>query len=530
MNAELAYRVIQELVRCGVREVCCCAGSRNAPLCMTLMSMPQIKVYNWPEERSAAYFALGRSRQTGLPVPVVVTSGAAAGELLPATMEAYYSGIPLILVTADRPRNYRGTGAPQSADQVGLFGQYAPFAVDVEGNEPCDLSRWNQRGPAHVNVCFEEPQWQPLVVENPTLDLCRTYSRTFLNATPKQYTQLNQFLGGVQRPLVIVSTLKPQAKPAVKRFLLKLGAPVFLEAISGLREDPDLQHLAVHFPDKVAPRAQECGYPIDGVLRIGGVPTFRFWRDLELIQTLPVLSVDDTPFTGLTMGKIITADLDQFFEGFDPLKTFTRPTAWLEREQEMLEGLFEGCEEEPLAETAMIRSLSKQIPEGAHVYLGNSLPIREWDLAATMEERGYNMQASRGMNGIDGQISTFLGLSDVNVENWGFFGDLTTIYDLAAPWVLPQLKKHRITIVVVNNSGGMIFQKMFSQPELQNRHSLSFEGFALQWGLTYERWTKIPEVQPCQNPRLIELIPDEVQTARFNASVLQRKRTRPVPL
>ncbi len=107
MNADLAYRVVQELLKCGVKEVCSCAGSRNAPLCLTLSQVPGLKVYNWPEERSAAFFALGLSKRSGRAVPVIVTSGTAAAELWPATMEAYYTGIPLILLTADRPRIYR---------------------------------------------------------------------------------------------------------------------------------------------------------------------------------------------------------------------------------------------------------------------------------------------------------------------------------------------------------------------------------------------------------------------------------------
>ena len=92
------------------------------------------------------------------------------------------------------------------------------------------------------------------------------------------------------------------------------------------------------------------------------------------------------------------------------------------------------------------------------MYLGNSMPIREWDRSATYEDRGYEIQASRGLNGIDGQISTFLGLAQTGRSNWAILGDLTTLYDLAAPWFLSQMETRDITLVVMNNRGGRVFR------------------------------------------------------------------------
>ena len=158
MNQELAANLIQEMVRCGVRSVCFCPGARNSPLLSPLKQHDRIKLFNFFDERSAAFFALGKSRISESPVAVITTSGTAAGELLPASMEGYYSGDPLLLVTADRPRRSRGSGAPQAAEQVGLFGVYAPWNQDLAFGEICQLSEWNQKAPAHLNVCFEEPK------------------------------------------------------------------------------------------------------------------------------------------------------------------------------------------------------------------------------------------------------------------------------------------------------------------------------------------------------------------------------------
>src|SRR6185436_3564388 len=126
----------------GVRDFCVCGGSRNAPLLAVVGA-----AYSFVDERSAAFFALGRAKLTGRPAAVITTSGTAAAELLPAAVEAHYSGVPLILITADRPARYRGTGAPQAIEQEGLFGVYAAR----------DAASWSRLGALHINVEFDEP-------------------------------------------------------------------------------------------------------------------------------------------------------------------------------------------------------------------------------------------------------------------------------------------------------------------------------------------------------------------------------------
>ena len=141
-NIAAARAVIERVRKLGVVDFCVCGGSRNAPLIAALGTG-----YTFVDERAAAFFALGRAKRDSRPVAVMTTSGTAAAELLPATIEAYYSGVPLILITADRPARFRGTAAPQSIEQVGLFGVYAATDVDA----------WNRRTPLHINVEFDEP-------------------------------------------------------------------------------------------------------------------------------------------------------------------------------------------------------------------------------------------------------------------------------------------------------------------------------------------------------------------------------------
>ena len=146
-NVERASRLIAEVREAGAREFCVCAGSRNAPLLAVLGELADVRLFSFVDERSAAFFAIGRVKLHGQPVGVVTTSGTAVAEMLPAAIEAYYSGVPLILISADRPARFRGTGAPQSIEQVGIFGVYAETS----------LESWTRTRPLHLNVEFDEP-------------------------------------------------------------------------------------------------------------------------------------------------------------------------------------------------------------------------------------------------------------------------------------------------------------------------------------------------------------------------------------
>lgn len=143
-NIAAARDVIGRVQSLGVHDFVVCGGSRNAPL---IAAVADAQTYTFVDERSAAFFALGRIKRDAQPVAVITTSGTAVAELLPATIEAFYSGLPLILITADRPARFRGTGAPQTIDQIGIFSGYAAS----------DVAKWNREMPLHLNVEFDEP-------------------------------------------------------------------------------------------------------------------------------------------------------------------------------------------------------------------------------------------------------------------------------------------------------------------------------------------------------------------------------------
>lgn len=524
MNEQLAFNVIQEAVRCGVTEFCICPGNRNGPLYKILSSANTLKKYYWPEERSAAFFALGRAKATGYPVAVVTTSGTAAAELLPAAIEAHYLGIPLLLITADRPRRFRGSGAPQTIDQVNIYGGYPSFFQDIENEEQCRIAEWDCKRPAHLNVCFEDP-FPKGKAAAPLRDvgLLAVNSMSQMascESISDQYCEsLTHFLKKTQRPLVVVSTIKVESKESVAQFLLNLNAPVYLESLSGLREDARLQPLRIRRTDNLWQASEYAGYPIDGILRIGGIPTFRTWRDLEDRQgDINVCSINDVPFPGLSWGDIIHANVAKFFSYYEVPKSYDLDISakWREADKLYSQHLDLLFEEEPRAEASLIHTLSERIPTRSRIYLGNSLPVREWDLGATSSERYYTMSSSRGAIGIDGQTSTFFGWSVPKCLNWGIIGDLTALYDLVAPWILKQITEIDINLVVVNNGGGQIFAKFIPEKNFINTHDLEFLPIAQMWRMHYERWETIPDDVCRLGHNLFEIIPDPKATERFN--------------
>lgn len=516
MNMKLVENVLLQVKQLGVKTLCICPGGRNAPIVDYLSRQPCFQAIYGFEERSAAFFALGRAKRDHAPVAVVTTSGTAVGEVLPAVMEACHSGVPLLVISADRPRRYRGTGAPQSCEQTGIFGRYIRFEQDLAAGEICALSRWDMLGPAHLNVCFEEPLISGEV--KPLPHSTHALPRAERAISSEVFQTLNSFLRKTRRPLVVVSGLPQKDREAVIAFLIALNAPVYAEAISGIREDSRLNHIRVKSAQNLWEHSRSAGYPIDAILRIGSVPTLRAWRDLEDMRgEIDVFSLSHLPYSGLSWSSCSAVDLRSFLGLYQPVNNFGRGgyERWLTLEEERQMRLEELFETFPRAEPSLLHSLSQVIPERALIYLGNSLPIREWDLAATRSPRGFDVFANRGLNGIDGQMSTFFGMCRPDSSNWGILGDLTTLYDMSAPWYFHCAEGANVNLVVVNNSGGQIFSRMFPHKEFLNTHQLSFEHLAGFWGLHYHPSEHMSEIEIARTGQLIECLPDACQTERF---------------
>lgn len=496
-QAQLIHQTLHTLAYLGVREVCVAAGARNAPLISALLASSGLKIWNFFEERSAAFFALGRIMADRLPVAVVTTSGTAAAELLPATIEAHYQNLPLVLLTADRPKSHRGSGAPQSIEQAGLFGVYATQVGDWDATDESHEGHCAE-GPLHLNVCLDEP-----------LDT-NVSGIDFSTAKPPKHAQETHPCA-LQCDLVLAAGLHPADAATAAPFLARLGAPIIAEATSNLHGFAELQPLLIPGGE----RALQSARPAH-VLRLGAVPSWRWWRDLEAMTKVKVTHLTRTGFSGLARKENVET---LTWENIHCTE-FTQhapPCGILRFEPEV--------DKFPLSEPAWVRKIVEAIPAGSRVFLGNSLPIREFNLALQTAKPGVEFYANRGANGIDGLVSTFLGTSAVHKgECWLILGDLSALYDLAAPWIIAQLEHPRLRIVVLNNGGGKIFSRVASLRSLpdaarnviENRHTLSFEPWAQLWGMEYLQTEDANDLNDLLAvPMVIEIRPDAMQTEAF---------------
>jgi 2-succinyl-5-enolpyruvyl-6-hydroxy-3-cyclohexene-1-carboxylate synthase len=496
-QAQLINQTLHTLAYLGVREVCVAAGARNAPLVSALLASSGVKIWNFFEERSAAFFAMGRIMADRQPVAVVTTSGTAAAELLPATIEAHYQNLPLILVTADRPKSYRGSGAPQAIEQAGLFGVYATIVGDWDATDESHEGHCSD-GPMHLNVCLDEP----LDTNVAGIDFsCETMQSAQEEAEPAT----------LQCDLVLAAGMHPADAAIAAPLLAALGAPIIAEATANLHGFPELQSLLIPGGE----RALQSARPAH-VLRIGAVPSWRWWRDLEALPKVKVTQITRTGFSGLARRENVQT-LPWHHLQSTQLARLETSCGILRFEPEL--------EKFPSSEPAWVRKITDIIPAGSRVFLGNSLPIREFNLALQTAKPGVEFFANRGANGIDGLTSAFLGTSAMHKgECWLILGDLSALYDLAAPWIISQLDHPRLRIVIINNGGGKIFSRVASMralPEaarsvIENRHSMSFEPWAQLWGMEYLHTDDVNDLADLlPMPMVIEIRPDPFETEGF---------------
>lgn len=479
-NAELVQQVVFALKDLKIQEIIVCAGARNIPIVEFLENYNQsqkekFQMTSFFEERSAAFYALGRVKASSRPVAVVTTSGTAAIETYAAVVEAYYQALPLVIITADRPKSYRGSGAPQAIEQAGLFQKYCEQSVDWDCHEKQFLINFNNQRPFHFNVCFDEPLIDQLKTSYKKKHRIQTESQKF-HFLPMEPRKLN--------PLVIVSELNPMNRDLVIRFLKENKLYFVAESLSGIKNLVELKNQelgALFFSLSNQESIRFCQDNFDSIIRIGGIPTLRLWRDLEYdLKNFLVLSFSERNFSGL-------ARLSRVY----PIKELSRLKVY-GRKNISLEFLNIQLDEERTkllkkyknSEQNFFRVLSEVIGSDP-LYLGNSLPIREWDEFSAMDQKNQSIYGNRGANGIDGQVSTYLGWARDLKRSWCVIGDLTAMYDLAALTMKTTAQQTQKRIVIVNNSGGQIFSRLFKNQKYLNRHEVKFKNWAEMFGWDY---------------------------------------------
>ena len=505
MNSlQKAHTILAELAALHVQDIILCPGGRNAPFVQLLSGPTPFRVKTFFDERAAGFYALGLCQVQERPVAIITTSGTAVAELLPAVIEAEYTQLPLIVVSADRPRKLRGTGAPQTIDQLSFLKGHVEAALDLETAEEFAiplLDNFSLRRPLHLNVCFEEP----LIDKNFSPLPLKVTRREATPILTKNGESINKFLLAQRSTLLMISSLKRSEIPVVDEFLRRWTGAVYAESTSGLRERDHSGMLKSG--DKILQYALKHRW-FDSVLRIGGVPTARVWRDLEESQ-IPVLSVSSLPFPGMSRGEFVHGEMN-LLKHVEIPSHLSMASDLMECDQKKAQQLLQLLQKYPHSEPTLIEKISAQTFAQDTVYIGNSLPIREWDLAAS-RKNPHAVRANRGVNGIDGQISSALAYTSDGSSLTIVVGDLTALYDMNALWALA--KEAEVKIYVINNQGGRIFERLFNMPLFYNQHQLEFSGWAKMWNIPYVQWPT--SNLPLEKTFIAEVVPSEQHTQSF---------------
>jgi 2-succinyl-5-enolpyruvyl-6-hydroxy-3-cyclohexene-1-carboxylate synthase len=473
--------LVETLHRLGLREAVISPGSRSTPLTMAFARHPGIEAIPVLDERSAAFFALGLARQRHRPVVLLCTSGTAGANYFPAVIEAQESGVPLLVITADRPPELRACRSGQTIDQQKLFGDHVNHYHELTVPEAAlpllrylrqtvahafARTQWPGSGPVHLNAPFRDPL-PPLA--DGTTDALKLDERAFFaGLRPREALSAGLrkpiWLGG--RGVIVagqVRTRDPAAYArAVGRLAARLGWPVLADALSPLR------HHAHLVPGLVA--------TYDCIARSGALT--------RTLQPERVLCLHDWPTSKALRQWLQSGDLETLFvrrDGLNPDALHLRTTvihatvealaaairpgprvrgwlpAWLQAERRIARRLTralagsEGCFEGQVS--ALLPAV---LPKGTPLCVANSMPVRDLEYFCPANRRGLAVHCNRGANGIDGTLSTALGLAHGNRPAVLLTGDLALLHDTNGFLSLPKFRGS-LTIVLINNRGGGIF-------------------------------------------------------------------------
>ena len=485
-----ASALIDELVAGGMRHACVSPGSRSTPLALALERHAGVRVHVHLDERSSAFFAVGLAEGLRSPVGVACTSGTAAAELFPGVVEASQAGVPLFLLTADRPPRLRGTGANQTIDQVRLFGTYPRAYLDppVPGSAD-DALAWRRigrdavaagegprPGPVHINCSFEEPL-VPIgdVVVVPERDPARV-ARTDRDPEPlaQDLDRAAEELSGA-RGVVVAGSNGRMASGEVAQLARRLGWPLLAEPTSGLRRPG--WALAAGQALIASPAFCERHRP-EVVLQIGATPTTRasqaFVSAAERLLVVDLFHLDPDPERQASWR--LAAHPDRIATGLSGRSIDPAPDEWLaswqeadERVRRAIDDVLDATDEP--TELRLARDIAATVPDEGTLFVGNSTPIRDLD-AAMAPRDGLQVLANRGASGIDGLVSTALGIATADTgPTIALIGDLSLLYDAGALLWNGQRLPADLVIVVPNNRGGAIFSSL-DQRELPERDRL----------------------------------------------------------
>ncbi|MDP0501681.1 MAG: 2-succinyl-5-enolpyruvyl-6-hydroxy-3-cyclohexene-1-carboxylic-acid synthase [Verrucomicrobiota bacterium JB022] len=538
------------LARLGVTHVVASPGSRSTPLTHAFAEQGGLIVTPVLDERSAAFYALGLARARGEPVGLVCTSGTAAAHYLPAVIEASESRVPLVILTADRPAELRFCRAGQTIDQVKLFGDYVRWygeARDPEGGDASlrywrnllvhavERSRYPVAGPVHINVPFREPLEPVPTNFNERRDALLKHveppARVHVQAEIPELNGSGIIIAGPAQPVDLPAYLQ-----ALKQIAEKTNWPVLSDTLNPARHHIETIPNVIAGYDLILRHAEGRNFVPQQVLQLGDLPTSKALRQWLQLHQLPTVVVDDGAVnadaaharsqhcrcTIETFARDLPRNL-RMDMGFTVrwMRADKQARAYLRDNLRGLGWLFEGT---------VARAVAEAVPDGTALYVASSTPVRDFEWFWPAGDRQRRIFFNRGANGIDGTLSTALGVAaGLEQPTILYTGDLALLHDTNG-FLLGASKYFRsgLTIVCINNQGGGIFEhlaiakqtdhfeELWGTPQVANLGAL-----ATAYGVSHERIDDLEtlrkrlETLPKQGVRLLELCTDRKRDAAY---------------
>ncbi len=560
---------VDELARCGLRDACTSPGSRCAPLVLSLAREPRLRCHSHIDERCGGFFALGLAKASGLPVAVACTSGTATAELAPAAIEAHEAGVPLLILTADRPPELRENGAGQTIDQVKLFGGAAKWFFEVGVHEQREARlRWmrtlacraywraleGRPGVVHLNFPLREPliaDSEPLPPDETGRPDGAPYVRRPIARlhAPDAITELSKLLASRTRGVVVAGRSERAAPAAAAaEFCTTARWPLLADPLSGARRG---EAAVAHYDALLRDRAFAAGSQPDVVIRIGALPTSKPLRQwLAGLHEVPQVLLDpegdwQDPEAVLASSLAVEPELalQKLTEERHGVGGRASPAAadpdWLEAwrsaDERAAEAILGVLGAEGLCEPVVAAELGVLLPQQATLFVASSMPVRDIESFWPVRPDPPRVLCNRGANGIDGTVSSAFGAAAADRGPVVLLiGDVALAHDIGGLLAARRLELD-LTIVLVDNGGGGIFDFLpvaAAPRDIYTRHiatptGLDFALAAQLYGLEHEAVADINAFRAAleraltQRPRLPAII--EVRTDRAENVALHRR-------
>jgi 2-succinyl-5-enolpyruvyl-6-hydroxy-3-cyclohexene-1-carboxylate synthase len=491
-TATFCATLVDEWLQCGVRHAVVSPGSRSTPIALEIANRQEIEMHIFHDERSAAFAALGIAKASGIPAILVCSSGTAAVEFHPAVVEAHHSEVPILICTADRPAELQGVGAPQTIDQQNLYGVSVRKFVNAEVADESESHTWRKiardlfatslgkvRGPVHLNLRFREPLMGVATSLPPRHERSAMIADKVDLPSARSLRKLKKALN-FKNGVIIAGPENYQIE-SIFRLAQTLSWPVLADPRSGARVPSKFVVAAADsilrdedFAKKLQPQV---------VLRFGTLPASKVvnsWLASSgakqiVITTTPTLADPDQLCALHIVGEIdeLCAELvSDRTNGQNNRDDFSWLDLWDTAESSAQKSINAALADEPgLSEPGVARALYGLLPEASNLVVSSSMPIRdvEWFAAP---RTGLRVHANRGANGIDGVVSTAVGIALATRQPTTLLiGDIALLHDVNGLIGLVS-REIDLRIVVIDNNGGGIFSFL---PQAQTLELTKFE-------------------------------------------------------